>query len=68
MPVSSDLAINRGIRGVYHLLIDQAGAAGDVSVNDLTSFVGRLHEEYLSDLLRRALASGHYGRFVSEAD
>jgi hypothetical protein len=70
--VSSSLALNRGIRGVYHLLIDQAGAtrdrAGDKKVNDLTSFIGRLHEEYLTDLLGRALRSGHHGTFVSEAD
>ena len=28
LPVSSELALNRGIRGVYHLLIDQAGRLG----------------------------------------
>jgi hypothetical protein len=68
VPVSSGLALNRGIRGVYHLLIDQAGLKGSTGVNGLTSFVGRLHEEYLTDLLRHALASGRHGTFVSEAD
>jgi hypothetical protein len=68
LPVSSGLALNRGIRGVYHLLIDQAGLTGGTGVNDLTSFIGRLHEEYLTGLLGRALASGRHGTFVSEAD
>jgi hypothetical protein len=68
LPVSSELALNRGIRGVYHLLIDQAGLIGGTGVNDLTSFIGRLHENYLTDLLERALASGRHGTFVSEAD
>jgi hypothetical protein len=68
LPVSSSLALNRGIRGVYHLLIDQAGVTSGTGVNHLTSYIGRLHEEYLTDLLGRALASGRHGAFASEAD
>ena len=68
LPVSSALALNRGIRGVYHLLIDQAGVTSGTGVNHLTSYIGRLHEEYLTDLLGRALASGRHGAFASEAD
>jgi hypothetical protein len=50
LPVSSELALNRGIRGMYHLLLDQAGKTrGKAGVNELTSFIGRLHE---ADLLR----------------
>lgn len=47
--MSSELALNRGIRGIYHLLIDQAGKTwGNAGVNELTSFIGRLHEDYLT--------------------
>jgi len=70
--VSATLALNRGIRGVYHLLVDQAGTprgrVGDRNVNNLTSFIGRLHEEYLTSLLRRALSTGRRGILASEAD
>jgi hypothetical protein len=69
LPVSSELALNRGIRGIYHLLIDQAGKTrGNAGVNELTSFIGRLHEAYLTTLLQRVFASGHHGTFVSEAE
>jgi hypothetical protein len=30
--------------------------------------IGRLHEDYLTGFLGRALASGRHGTFVSEAD
>jgi hypothetical protein len=67
--VSSTFALNRGVRGIYHLLIDeQSRARGSTGINELTSFVGRLHEEYLANLLRRALASCRHGVFVSEAE
>lgn len=69
LPVSSELALNRSIRGIYHLLIDQAGKIrGDAGVNELTSFIGRLHEDYLTTLLQRAFTHGHHGTFVSEAE
>ena len=69
LPVSSELALNRSIRGIYHLLIDQAGKTrGDAGVNELTSFIGRLHEDYLTTLLQRAFTHGHHGTFVSEAE
>ena len=72
LAVSTGFALNRGIRGVYHLLVDQAGTprgrAGNRNVNNLTSFIGRLHEEYLISLLRRALATGRRGTLASEAD
>jgi hypothetical protein len=67
-PVSSELALNRSVRGIYHLLIDQAGRTPDAGVNALTSFIGRLHEDYLTSLLARAFTLGHHGTFVSEAD
>ena len=66
--VSSTFALNRGVRGIYHFLIDELSGARGTGVNELTSFVGRLHEEYLADLLRRAFASGCHGVFVSEAE
>jgi hypothetical protein len=69
LPVSSELALNRGMRGIYHLLIDQAGKTrGNAGVNELTSFIGRLHEDYLTTLLQRAFTLGHRGTFVSEAE
>jgi len=67
-PVSSDLMLNRGIRGIYHLLIDQASRTRGAGVNELTSFIGRLHEDYLSSLLRRAFTHVEHGMFISEAD
>jgi len=68
LPVSSELMLNRGIRGVYHLLIDQTGRTRAAGVNELTSFIGRLHEDYLTSLMRRAFAHSEHGTFVSEAD
>lgn len=67
-PVSSELMLNRGIRGIYHLLIDQTSRTRRAGVNELTSFIGRLHEDYLSSLLRRAFTHVKHGTFVSEAD